>query len=47
VPNVSAMPILNGQWLRATSGPYKLDYVLVNNAGDPHVPVSNALKPYR
>jgi branched-chain amino acid transport system substrate-binding protein len=47
VPNVSTMPILNGQWLRASSGPYKLDYVLVNNAGDPHVPVSNALKPYR
>jgi len=47
VPNVSTMPILNGQWLRATSGPYKLDYVLVNNAGDPHVPVSHALTPYR
>jgi branched-chain amino acid transport system substrate-binding protein len=46
VPNVAISPLLNGQWLKATSGPYKLNYVLVDNAEDPNVPVSHKLLPY-
>jgi branched-chain amino acid transport system substrate-binding protein len=47
VPNVSPTNILNGQWLKAESGPYKLDYVLVDNAEDPNVPISHKMIPYR
>jgi branched-chain amino acid transport system substrate-binding protein len=46
VPNVSPTPILNGQWLKAASGPYKLDYVLVENSEDKNVPITHSLVPY-
>jgi len=47
VPNVSTTPLLNGQWLKAASGPYKLDYVLIENSEDKNVPVTHKLRPYR
>ncbi|MDE8346077.1 MAG: ABC transporter substrate-binding protein [Acidocella sp.] len=46
VPNVAISPLLNGQWLKAHSGPYKLSYVLVDNAEDHNVPVTHKLLPY-
>jgi branched-chain amino acid transport system substrate-binding protein len=46
VPNVSTTPLLDGQWLKAKSGPYKLDYVLVENSEDHNVPVTHKLRPY-
>jgi len=46
VPNVSTTPIVGCQWLKASSGPYKLDFVVVDNAGDTNVPVAQPLIPY-
>jgi branched-chain amino acid transport system substrate-binding protein len=46
VPNVSTTPIVGCQWLKAGSGPYKLDFVVVDNAGDRNVPVAQPLTPY-
>ncbi|MBU2357603.1 MAG: ABC transporter substrate-binding protein [Alphaproteobacteria bacterium] len=46
VPNVAHGPILGAQWVKAAEGPFALDYVLVDNAPDPNVPVAAALLPY-
>jgi len=46
VPNVCTTPLLNGQWLRATSGPYKLTYPLIENSEDPNVPITHKMQPY-
>jgi len=46
VPNVSTMPVLTAQWLKATSGPYKLKYVLTDNASEPSIPIQQPLIPY-
>ncbi|MEJ2030704.1 MAG: hypothetical protein P8X66_12800 [Maritimibacter sp.] len=46
VPNVAHGPILGSQWVKATEGPFELDYVLVNNATDPNVPITAKLIPY-
>jgi branched-chain amino acid transport system substrate-binding protein len=47
VPNVVPTPIIGGQWVKAKAGsPYKLDFVLTENAADPNVPVAAQLVPY-
>ncbi len=47
VPNVFATPIIGAQWIKAKPGSrFKLDYVIIENANDPNVPVSNKLMPY-
>ncbi|MFD8308480.1 ABC transporter substrate-binding protein [Streptomyces sp. NPDC059690] len=45
--NVVATPILGGQWVQAAKGsPYKLDFVVCENACDSNVPVAARLRPY-
>src|SRR5689334_9777391 len=44
--NVVATPIIGGQWVAATGGKYKLDFVLCENSSDPNVPVAAKLKEY-
>jgi branched-chain amino acid transport system substrate-binding protein len=46
VPNVSTTPIIGCQWIKAKSGPYKLDNVITSHADDPKVPISAKLIPY-
>ena len=46
VPHVATTPIIGCQWIKAKSGPYKLDNVIVNNADDPKVPIGAKMKPY-
>jgi len=47
-PNASVVttPILGGQWVKAGSGKFPLDFVLCENSCDPSVPISAKLKPY-
>ncbi|MBR9884259.1 MAG: ABC transporter substrate-binding protein [Oceanospirillales bacterium] len=47
VPNVVAYgPIIGTQWVKASNGPHKLDYVVTENATDPNVNIEHALIPY-
>ncbi len=47
VANVVTTPITGGQWVAAASGsPYKVDFVLCDNADDKNVPVAAKLQPY-
>ena len=47
VPNVSPGPIIGAQWVKAPAGSkFKLDYVVVENATDPSVPVGAKLIPF-
>jgi branched-chain amino acid transport system substrate-binding protein len=46
VPNVVTNPIPGGQWRKAKSGPWKLDFVLCEHSVDPHIPVASKLVPY-
>jgi len=46
-PNVSVSPILGCQWIKAKPGSkYKFDFVTVDHATDPNVPIQAKLKPY-
>ena len=46
-PNVSVSPILGCQWIKAKAGSkYKFDFVTVDHATDPNVPIQAKLKPY-
>jgi len=47
VPNVATTVLINCQWVKAHSGPYKLDYLVIENAADPNVPVQHKMRPYR
>ena len=44
--NVVATPILGGQWIKATSGKFKLEFVICENSSDKNVPVAAKLQPY-
>ena len=44
--NVVATPIIAGQWVKAGSGKFALDFVLCENSSDPNVPIAAQLKPY-
>jgi branched-chain amino acid transport system substrate-binding protein len=46
VPNVAHGPIFGTQWVAATAGNYKLDYVVTENATDSSVPVQAKLIAY-
>lgn len=46
-PNVSPAPIIGGQWIVDPTGKYKVDFVIVENATDPNVPIAAQLVPYR
>jgi branched-chain amino acid transport system substrate-binding protein len=46
VPNVATIALVNCQWVKAASGPYKLDYNVIENAADPNVPVTHKMRPY-
>jgi branched-chain amino acid transport system substrate-binding protein len=46
-PNVSVAPILGCQWIKAPKGSkFKFDFVTVDHATDPNVPIQAKLKPY-
>jgi branched-chain amino acid transport system substrate-binding protein len=44
--NVVATPIIGGQWVKASSGKYPLDFVLCENSSDTNVPIAAKLQPY-
>ena len=44
--NTVVTPIIGGQWVKATSGKYKLAFVLCENSSDPKVPIAGKLQPY-
>ncbi len=47
VPNVATTNLIGAQWLKAKpGGKFKLDYLTIENAEDPSVPVQAPLKPY-
>ena len=46
-PNVSPAPIIGGQWLESTSGDFPVEFLIVENATDPNVPIAAELVPYR
>src|SRR2546423_863664 len=46
VPNVINTPIIGDQWVKATSGKFKLDLLITEHADDKHVPIQAKLKPY-
>lgn len=45
VPNVVAMPIIGGQWRKA-SGKFPLDFVICEHATDKRVPIASKLRRY-
>jgi branched-chain amino acid transport system substrate-binding protein len=46
-PNISVAPIVGCQWIKAPSGSkYKFDFVTVDHATDPNVPIQAKLKLY-
>jgi branched-chain amino acid transport system substrate-binding protein len=44
--NVVVTPIIGGQWVSSTSGPYKLQFVICENSSDTNVPIAGKLQPY-
>jgi branched-chain amino acid transport system substrate-binding protein len=46
VPPVVTTPIIGGQWVKAKSGKFPLDFVLVEHSDDPNVPIQAKLKAY-
>jgi len=46
VPNVAHMPIVSVQFVKAKSGPFKLDVVQTENAGDPDTAIGGEIVPY-
>jgi branched-chain amino acid transport system substrate-binding protein len=47
VANVSTVPMIGAQWVKAPSGSkFKVDYVITENASDPKIPVAAKLKSY-
>ncbi len=46
-PNVSTAPIIGGQWVADPTGKFKVDFVLVEHATDPNVPIAAKLSQYR
>jgi branched-chain amino acid transport system substrate-binding protein len=47
VPNVATSPIIGSQWVKATSGPSKVEMLITEHAADPNVPIQAQLIPYR
>src|SRR5206468_2373417 len=47
VPNVSTVPMIGAQWVKAPAGSkFKVDYVITENVSDPNIPVAAKLKSY-
>lgn len=46
VPNVATTILIGAQWLKAKSGPYKLEYRTFEHVEDTKVPIQGALEPY-
>ena len=46
VPNVVATPIPGGQWRKAKSGPFKLEWVFCEHSADPKIPLGGKLQAY-
>lgn len=47
VPNVSTVPMIGAQWVKAPAGSkFKVDYVITENISDPKIPVAAKLKSY-
>jgi branched-chain amino acid transport system substrate-binding protein len=46
VPNVVQTPIPGGQWIKATRGPFKLEWVFCEHTDDPSIPIQAHLKSY-
>jgi branched-chain amino acid transport system substrate-binding protein len=47
VANVVTTSIIGGQWVKAKSGKFPLDFVLCEHSNDPRVPLQSRLKAYR
>ncbi|MEJ2480494.1 MAG: ABC transporter substrate-binding protein [Acidihalobacter sp.] len=46
-PNVSITPLIGAQWIKAPAGSkFQFDYVTVEHAADPNVPIQAKLQPY-
>ncbi|KAA9158272.1 ABC transporter substrate-binding protein [Amycolatopsis acidicola] len=46
VPNVVPIGVHGGQWRKATTGQFPLEFLICENANDPNVPVATRLQPY-
>jgi branched-chain amino acid transport system substrate-binding protein len=46
VPNVVPTPIPGGQWIKATSGPFKYEWVFCEHSDDHSIPIQAKLIPY-
>ncbi len=46
-PNVSPAPIIGGQWEKDPTGKFNVDFLIVDHATDPNVPIAAQLTPYR
>jgi branched-chain amino acid transport system substrate-binding protein len=46
IPNVVNTPIIGDQWVKATSGKFKLDLLITEHADDRRVPIQAKLKPF-
>jgi branched-chain amino acid transport system substrate-binding protein len=46
-PNVSVTPVIGAQWVKAPAGSkFEFDYVTVEHAADPNVPIQAKLQPF-
>lgn len=46
-PNVSVTPVIGAQWIKAPAGSkFQFDYVTVEHAADPNVPIQAKLRPF-
>ncbi len=46
-PNIAPSPIIGGQWVTDPTGKFKVDFLIVENATDPNIPIAAKLTPYR
>jgi branched-chain amino acid transport system substrate-binding protein len=47
MPGVAVTPVVGGQWVKASEGPYEFDLVITSNAMAPNVPITAQLQPYK
>jgi branched-chain amino acid transport system substrate-binding protein len=46
-PNVATSPIIGGQWEKDPTGKFAVDFLIVDHATDPNVPIATQLTAYR
>ncbi len=47
MPGIATSPLVNCQWVKASSGPYEFDLKITANALAPNVPIAGDLNPYK